>query len=466
MSRRNNRSHTSDNDTIVAVITPPGEGGIAALRLAGDSSRILVSKFFRSRSNARVVLPPFVMRYGYFHSADDDIIDEVMIVHMPAGRSYTGLEQVEIYCHGGRQVVKLILDQLVNAGARPAEPGEFTRLAFLNGRIDLARAEAVAEMIAADTEASFHASREHLLGAYSEHIGKLREDLVRVAAEIEASIDFPEEEISPAQKDELLDSITSASAKIQTLIDSYQGGRILREGFRIAICGRPNAGKSSLFNLLLKQERALVHPAPGTTRDYLSEWIDLDGVAVNLIDTAGLRIGGGTIERKGQEKARKIIGDADLVVWVVDISQRSWFKRQRSDMKSLFHNTICVIGNKIDLLGKTLSYSPEVYPELIPISCATGRGIAELKKELNKRINEHMPDLTSGLVVTSSRHKQKLVAALKSLKSVGRKIRSGELAELVAFDLRQATSALDEITGKVYTEQLLDQIFSKFCIGK
>jgi tRNA modification GTPase len=466
MSRRNNRSHHGDNDTIVAVITPPGEGGIAALRLAGDTSRIIVSKFFRSHSKDRVALLPFVMRYGHFYSSDNVILDEVMVVHMPAGRSYTGLEQVEIYCHGGRHVVRLILDQLVKAGARTAEPGEFTRLAFLNGRIDLACAEAVAEMIASDTEASFRASREHLLGAYTEHIEKLRDELVRIVAEIEASIDFPEEEITTADRDQLLDSLKAIQGKIKSLVESYSSGRIVKEGFKVAICGRPNAGKSSLFNLLLKQERALVHPEPGTTRDYLSEWIELDGVAVNLIDTAGLRTGGGSVEKKGQERARKIIDDSDLVIWVADLSDKTWQSRLKIDIKSLSHNEIIVTGNKVDLFGARSLPNSDRYLGLLAISCRSGTGISHLKKALSRHVEEHLTDLTSGMVVTSSRHRQKLAAALGKLKSVSRKIKSGESAELIAFDLREAINCLDEITGKVYTEQILDQIFGKFCIGK
>ncbi len=464
MSPRKKKVADGD-DSIVAVITPPGEGGIAALRLAGPNSRNIALKFLRSSSEEPIDLQPFAMRYCEFVTPDGLSIDEVTSVFMPHGRSYTGLEQVEIFCHGGRQVVRMILDELIRAGARPAEPGEFTKLAFLNGRIDLARAEAVAEIIASGTESSYRASREHLLGAYSEHIDNLRNELIKITAEVEASIDFPEEEIRTAESNELVRSLRSIETSIYELVESYDGGRIITEGFTIAICGRPNAGKSSLFNLMLKQERALVHEIPGTTRDYISEWIELGGVAVNLIDTAGLRTAGGKVEKEGQKRALDIVSKSHLVLWVADSSAKGWERRYLTDVKSLKNSHILVVANKTDLVRKTLPLKADT-PEAIRVSCQTSLGIKDLKQKLVARINEKMPDFTSGLVVTSARHKRKLSEALTHIRISKRKITAGDSPELVAFELRQATSALEEITGKVYTEQILDQIFGKFCIGK
>ncbi|HVP06294.1 MAG TPA: tRNA uridine-5-carboxymethylaminomethyl(34) synthesis GTPase MnmE [Candidatus Acidoferrum sp.] len=466
MSSRKRKALGGD-ETIVAVITPPGEGGIAALRLAGPNSRTIALKFLRSSSEDPIDLQPFVLRYAEFVAGDGVSIDEVTSVFMPLGRSYTGLEQVEIFCHGGRQVVRMILDELIKSGARPAEPGEFTKLAFLNGRIDLARAEAVAEIIASGTESSFRASREHLLGAYSEHIDNLRNELIKITAEVEASIDFPEEEIRAADSDELTRSLSSIGTSIHELIESYSGGRIITEGFTIAICGRPNAGKSSLFNLLLKQERALVHEVPGTTRDYISEWIELGGVAVNLIDTAGLRTAGGKVEKEGQKRALEIVSKSHLVLWVVDSSVKGWERRCIKDVKSLRCSNILVVSNKNDLVrNNSSSLDKAPAPITVRVSCQTGFGIKELKHNLVARISEKMPDFTSGMVVTSARHKKKLAEALTHIKASRRKISADDSPELVAFELRQATTALEEITGKVYTEQILDQIFGKFCIGK
>lgn len=365
---RTHKKFQFDNDTIVAVITPPGEGGIAALRLAGPQSRVYLARFFHPSQSDTNEPVPFLLRYGQFVSVKRDFLDEVTAVYMPHGKSYTGLEQVEIFCHGGRQVVRLILEELVAAGARMAEPGEFTKLAFLNGRIDLARAEAVAELIAANTQSSYEASREHLTGAYSEHVTRVRNDIVAVMSEIEAAIDFPEEEITPANRTQLNAQLEALSSQIRRLIESYSAGRIIKEGFKVVIAGRPNAGKSSLFNLLLKHERALVNPAPGTTRDYLSEWVDIEGVAVNLIDTAGIRERGGKIERMGQERAKGIMKLADLVVWIVDIASPNWRTAFGRDVGTLGHKSILLVGNKIDIVRSVAGRREVLASELVPIS--------------------------------------------------------------------------------------------------
>lgn len=407
------------------------------------------------------------MRLGHFIDRHGDVIDEITAVYMPEGKSYTGLQQVEIYCHGGRQIVTRILNELMASGARAAEPGEFTKLAFLSGRIDLTRAEAVAEIIGANTTTSYQTAREHLLGTYSEHINKLRQKIIDIISEIEASIDFPEEDVDTLEEKRLIESVDEIIGSINQLAETYTGGRIIREGYTVAIAGRPNAGKSSLFNLLLRQERALVTPTPGTTRDYLSEWIDLGGFAVNLIDTAGLRGRGGPIEKAGQKSAMKIVSNADLLLWMVDLSERDWKVKLQADIPFLNKYVKLLVGNKIDLLkGSGEGVKRAVALHLTPISCLTGKGINSLKKKLLECINEKMPDLTSGVVVTSARHQQKLQAALKNLRRAKSKMKSGESPELTAFELRQAAGNIDEITGKVYTEDILQRIFSKFCIGK
>lgn len=409
---------------------------------------------------------PFQMRLGKFRSSGGEELDEIMVVHMPEGKSYTGSEQVELFCHGGRVVVNLILQELLKAGARAAEPGEFTKLAFLNGRIDLARAEAVAELIAADTETSFRAAREHLFGAYSEHVDQIRDDILTIMADIEADIDFAEETVDAATVQKKISAFDDLLTKIDYLLQSYGGGKIIREGYRIAIAGRPNVGKSSLFNLLLRQERALVHTDAGTTRDYLSEWIDLDGFAVNLIDTAGIRKGGGEVERQGRRRSESLIRDADLILWIVDLSQKDWGKALQRDLKSCARAPMLLVGNKMDLVGGGSERTLGEPPVDCRISCLTGRGINRLKKLLLNRVKETVHDLTSGHIVTSARHQQKLSQSARSLRQGRRKMMIGESPELIAFDLRQAASALEEITGRVYTEDLLGRIFSRFCIGK
>ncbi|UCD64174.1 MAG: tRNA uridine-5-carboxymethylaminomethyl(34) synthesis GTPase MnmE [Candidatus Zixiibacteriota bacterium] len=449
------------------MITPPGEGGVAAIRVAGRRSLSYLKRHFRPISKAQSDPEPFVLKYGHFLGRDSSVIDEVMAVYMPQGRSYTGLDQVEIYCHGGRSVVTAIQDEIVAAGARVAEPGEFTKLAFLAGRIDLTKAEAVAEVVAANTDTSLAAARDHLLGTYRNHIEELRENLVDILAEIEAGIDYPEEEFEAAEQQEITSRLDLIMQSVKELTATYSGGRIINEGYRIAICGRPNAGKSSLFNLLLRQERALVTATPGTTRDYLSEWIDLGGFKVNIIDTAGLRQGGGAVERKGQKSAQGIIASSDMVLWLTDISAGSWQKLLQADVKTLEGKLIILVGNKIDKKTRSRTLNRKLGKlGIVPFSCKTKAGMKTLKQKILGRIQEKAPDLTSGVVVTSARHRQKLRAALTCLNVARRMLRRNESPEVTSFELRAALTALDEITGRIYNEEILGKIFSKFCIGK
>lgn len=469
MSRNAGSSGVFD-DTIVAVITPPGEGGVAGLRLAGQHSLSIFLKHFSSSKiisyKDKSYFQPFLMRYGYFVSEDQEILDEIMAVYMPKGNSYTGEEQVEIFCHGGRQIVRQIQSSLLSSGARAAEPGEFTKLAFLNGRIDLAKAESVASIISSNTENSYSTAKKQLLGAYSEHISMLREQLVELIADIEASVDYPEDEIEESEQEKLLRLAESIQDKLKELIESYKGGRILQEGFTIAVAGRPNAGKSSLFNLMLRQERALVTSTAGTTRDYLSEWVDIGGYKVQLVDTAGLRKSGGMIEKAGQESARKVIESSDLVLWLVDISKKGYTQELSYDIEQLGNKDKMLLYNKIDLLSGDFEKPEITSVESVSLSCKTGSGFDELERKIIEQIERNMPDLTSGLVVTSARHKQKLEAASRYIKDAHKKIREHESPELTAFDLRTAVGEIDEITGKVYNEEILGKIFSKFCIGK
>ncbi|MCH9024317.1 MAG: tRNA uridine-5-carboxymethylaminomethyl(34) synthesis GTPase MnmE [candidate division Zixibacteria bacterium] len=462
-----NQNALTNEDTIIAIITPPGEGGIAAIRLAGRRSLSLLKLHFRGIKKNESDFPPFLMRYGFFVDDKSEKIDEILAVFMPKERSYTGLEQIEIFSHGGYLVVKKIQEILLKSGARAAEPGEFTKLAFLSGRIDLSKAEAVAEIIEASTQKSYDVAREHLIGNYSKHIEKLRTELIEILAEVEASIDFPEEEIDPEETSQLVKRLTDLARSIKELADSYSGGRIISEGFKIAIAGRPNAGKSSLFNLLLKQERALVTPSPGTTRDYLSEWIELGGYAVNIIDTAGLRSGGGVIEKAGQSSAKKIMSQSDLIVWMADLSQKKWADFLLEDLNDSLNRNSIILGNKIDKVSLDKKTEKLISKHnVLPLSCLTGQGIDSFKSVLVNRIAESMPDLTSGLVVTSARHQQKLKSALDEINQAKLKLAENQSPELTALDLRQAAGELAEITGRIYNEDILGQIFSKFCIGK
>ncbi|UCD93611.1 MAG: tRNA uridine-5-carboxymethylaminomethyl(34) synthesis GTPase MnmE [Candidatus Zixiibacteriota bacterium] len=460
-------------DTIAAIITPPGEGGLGAIRISGPGAHSVIERIFRPAESDVSAGRMFHLYYGHIVDVNSGVIDEVTMAEMPEGKSYTGQKQAEIFCHGGRFVLQRILEEIFRFNVRPAEPGEFTRRAFLAGRIDLARAEAVAELVASKTEYSYSAARKNLLGLLSERIEKLRTRAVELIAEIEASIDFPDEALETAERNRLVAMIDDMIADAGELVGSYKAGRIIKEGYRIAITGRPNAGKSSLFNVLLNQNRALVTPTPGTTRDYLTEWIDLDGVAVSITDTAGLRSGAGPIEKAGMASALKILKESDRVVWIADISRKSWRKELTADLDEYGSgHSILMILNKIDKLkdldkkkgGKT-SFSRRG-GTAVPISCKTKAGMGALRRALVGRIRDSMPDLTDGIVVTSGRHKRKLENFLRSLKRVRKGIERAISPELAAFEMRQGINEIDEITGRIYNEEILDRIFSRFCVGK
>ncbi len=462
-----------DSDTIAAIITPPGEGGLGAIRISGPSSFTVIRKIFKPADKDKTGDKTFHLYYGYIIDNKGDIVDEVTMVQMPRGKSYTGQRQSEIFCHGGQFVLKRILNEILKHGVRAAEPGEFTRRAFLAGRIDLARAEAVADIVASKTEYAYNAAINNLLGRLSEKIDSIRSSAIELLAEIEASIDYPDEELDSAEKTKWLDSIDNIIVQIDELAKSYKAGKIIKEGYRIAIVGRTNAGKSSLFNLLLNQSRAIVAPTPGTTRDYLTEWIDLGGVATSITDTAGLRSGASQTEQEGQKSALKIMKSAHLVIWIVDITRKKWKTELKNDINDYGnrHNILIVI-NKIDknrdIGEKTLIPAP-VSDKLIPhslLSCKTESGFKELKNMLMEFINNAMPDQTDGLFVTSERHQKKLRDSLKSLCMVKKGIRESIYPELIAFDLRQGINEIDEITGRIYNEEILERIFEQFCIGK
>ncbi len=407
------------------------------------------------------------MRYGKFVSSENESIDEVMAVVMPAGQSYTGLSQAEIFCHGGRQVASLILDEIVKSGARTAEPGEFTKLAFLSGKIDLSKAEAVAEIISANTEQSYRAAREHLLGNYSKLIDDIYSDLISLLAQVEASIDFPEEELSPNETKALLKLSDKNINQISSLLETYKGGKIIKEGFKIALAGKTNAGKSSLFNQLLKEQRAIVAPTEGTTRDFLSEWIDIDGYAINIIDTAGIRKDAEHVEKIGQESAKKIIEDSDLTLWMFDQTDKDAFEKAHSNSQEIKAREILLVANKSDLISsEKWSKQSNQTLNIVETSCKTGEGIKELQRKILEIIRANAKDSSSGVIVTSRRHQKKLKAALSHLRIARKHIEVSESPDITAFELRMGANELEEITGRIYNEQILGEIFSKFCIGK
>lgn len=408
-----------------------------------------------------------MLRFGRIIGQNgSESLDEVMIAFMPGPRSFTGEDMVEIYCHAGQFIAKAILDNILTYDCRPAEAGEFSLRRFLNHGVDLTRLEGSAEVVAAKTDLAYRLTKEHLLGSYGEHLAALREKMVHLLAEVEADIDFPEEEsVGSIGRDTMERELDGIMGDIERLAASYTAGKIIRDGYRVVILGPPNAGKSSLFNRLVRQNRALVTPIAGTTRDWLSEWIDLDGLPVELYDTAGLADGRSRVEKAGIAATRRLIGRADLVLVVYDLAARALpavtgALHDGQDIIFVF-NKIDLVSNSATALGRKRGQLPDG-AAICAVSALTGKGLTDLTAMIASKAG--LADLTDTLVVTSHRHKTKLDRARRHLLAIRR--HRDLPTEMISFELRLAAAQIDEITGHIYTEDILNDIFSRFCIGK
>lgn len=441
------------DETIAAISTPPGEGAVALIRISGPQAFPIFEKVFHPYSGGIARMMPRRAAVGEIREGDC-IVDQVLATIFVSPESYTGEDMVEIGCHGGILLSAYVLELILKAGARAAEPGEFTRRAFLNGKLDLTRAEAVMDIIRARTPLALRAAAEQLQGRLGEEIMAIRKDILQIVAHVEAFIDFPDEGIDPASGLALLERISSAATRINDLLRTANEGRILREGVRVAIVGRPNAGKSSLLNRLLGMDRAIVNAAPGTTRDTIEETACLRGILFRLTDTAGLRDTSDPVEREGVERALHAIEQADLVLHVIDASQMD-------NDPPLREREILVI-NKSDLL----ELEGPVPAHAVKVSALTGSGLSALVDAMvRETCGQH---LTAGqsLAAVNARHKALLEAASIALESSARLVRSNDPPELVAIELRTALESIGRIVGVVDTEEILGEIFNNFCIGK
>ncbi|MDX1951137.1 MAG: tRNA uridine-5-carboxymethylaminomethyl(34) synthesis GTPase MnmE [Verrucomicrobiota bacterium] len=453
------------SDTIAAISTPLGEGGLAVVRLSGPASFKVADSCFKplgKNSTSAGKAASHTIQYGKI-LLNGEVVDEVLLSVFRAPRTFTKENMVEVSCHGGVLPAQMVLDALLRGGARLAEPGEFTRRAFLNGRIDLAQAEAVADLIHSRTELALRAANEQLAGKLSCRIDALRSDLMLVLAHVEAHIDFPDEDIAPDTFDQLLSKLRKASEYIEQLLSTAREGRILRRGLRTAIIGRPNAGKSSLLNQLLGQDRAIVSPIAGTTRDTIEETANVRGIPIVFVDTAGLRESKDEIEAEGIRRSREAASQAELILHVVDASQAVHEEDQNLIAEFGSQNSI-LIWNKSDLIDRTADTEPRV--QGIPVSCVTGEGIELLKDQIKNlvwsgNIGSEMLEAT-----INSRHQDALQRANSSLKLTISALEENQTLELAAMDLRLAVQAIGEVVGKTTTEDLLDAIFSQFCLGK
>lgn len=459
----------SDFDTIAAISTPPGEGGVGIIRVSGPEALKTALKTF-SFFKAPGDIKERRMYCGSVMGPGEEVIDKGLFVYMKSPLSYTGEDVVELHCHGGSLILRKALEALTKAGARTAGPGEFTRRAFLNGKIDLAQAEAVIDMIRASTEALLSSARARLEGAFSKKVNAIKQGLLGLVAHMEAELDFPEDEMEGLPESHVFDALFTAGRDIERLISSYEEGKVIREGVRALILGRPNVGKSSLLNILLKEERAIVTPLPGTTRDIIEEVINVKGIPVRLMDTAGLRETADGVEAIGVARARQRIRDAGLILFVVDASADRFEEDQRL-LLEMEGKKVLIVANKTDLAGQQgIEDLKKAFGDgTILISALNMTGIEELDLAIHEAALGHSKgsmETLPGETVVSVRHRDCLEKALEGVRRAEEAMRRGLPREMMATDLRWSLDRLGEITGETTTEDILDKIFEEFCIGK
>lgn len=510
-------------DTIAAIATPPGEGGIGVVRISGPEAIKIASEMFRKNSPAITKdqfvgagsprplkgaetaplrkkneaakkhggllamtkaelnqFPSHLAQLGYIHDQNGEIIDQVLLTVFRKPKSYTAEDVVEISGHGGSRVVQKILGRVLSLGARHAEPGEFTKRAFLNGRIDLTQAEAVLDLIRAKTDKSVEVALRQLDGKLSREIHSIKDELMKIYAHVEAYLDFPDEHLEVYSNQDFKLKFERVASHLKTLINSFKQGEILREGASVILCGRPNVGKSSLLNVLLDRDRALVSEVPGTTRDTLEESVELGGILVRLVDTAGLWSSPNPLDQAAMERTKRYFKEGDLILWILDANEGV----REDDLKifeSIRDKKTVAVMNKIDLVPFPNPGGSESNPseprrfgaagngtnclDICFVSAKTREGIEQLEKKISGLILEHELGQES-VLITCLRHKHALEQSLAALEKSSAAFLRRESLEFIALDLKQALDALKELVGEIYTEDLLDVIFSEFCIGK
>lgn len=456
-------------DTIAAIATPVGEGGIAVIRVSGPGAFEAVEPFFISHEHEKLSKAPAnTIRWGKFADPAGFLVDQVLISCFRAPRSYTGQDVIEISCHGGFAVTRKILGFLLGKGVRHAEPGEFTRRAFLNGKLDLTQAEAVLDLIRAKSDRSLDIAIRQLSGSLSRTLKELKDALMRLLAHMEAYLDFPEEDIEVNVKTGMQDQFTGVQEKIRSLVAGFERNQLIREGILVTIVGKPNVGKSSLFNALLERDRALVSDLPHTTRDHLEEALEIRGFYVRLRDTAGLiSTPEHPLDKMGMDQTLVALRESHVVLYMVDGSvpleeaDRHVFRLIPGNKK------VIALVNKSDLSSRVESKEFKTFlgdKPRIRLSAKTREGFKELEEQIADCLEQGTSEM--GEQITKLRHKKALEAALGSLRRAEKSFQSKMSLEFVTPDLREALEAMKELTGEVYSEDLLDVIFSEFCIGK
>ncbi len=467
----------SGEGTIAAIATGLTDSGIGIIRISGENALSVGNSLFRTPSGkaALINVQSRLMQYGYAVNENDEIIDEVMAVVMRSPKSYTGEDTVEIQCHGGVLVMRKILEASLNFGARLAQPGEFTKRAFLNGRLDLARAEAVMDIISSRSEYALSSSVSQLRGKLSEKVKSLRKNLIYEIAYIESALDDPEHISLDGYGERLSENIDSLILQIKKLLSTVNDGKFIREGIDTVILGKPNVGKSSLLNYLIGEDRAIVTEIAGTTRDVLTEHVTLDGIGLNLVDTAGIRDTEDTVEKIGVDRAKQYAQNADLILYVVDISQ-ALDDRDRDIIPLMRDKNVIVLLNKNDL--ETVVSEEDIYrlfeefyperkkPVCIRISLKDESGV-DIFRNVVKEMFFHGEMMTNAeIIITNERHAEAFREAYDSLCNVKKSIENGMPEDFYSIDLMSAYSSLGRITGEEVGDDLANEIFSKFCMGK
>ena len=462
----------TQNPAIAAIATPVGEGGIAVIRISGNEAIEKVQGCFKGKDLTNV--DSHTVHFGRIVKKDGRVVDEVLATVFRSPKSYTGEDTVEISCHGGVLVTQAVLETFLEQGVKPAEPGEFTQRAFLNGKLDLDQAEAVADLIHAKSIKAVDAAHQQLEGRLGKHIKQFRQQIIDATAMVELELDFIEEDVEFADKEQLRGLLTELDEEISRLLDTYETGRLVKDGVKTVFIGRPNAGKSTLLNTLIGTDRAIVTEIAGTTRDTIDADWSYDGLLFKLIDTAGLRETEDLIEAEGVKRSQKAFEQADLVVYLKDLSvpmdaeerkEIAGFQKRASETPFL------LIGTKLDL-QRTPGKSPgtrnseERMDFDLKISALEEQNIGELKKLMKQRALENKDYDTSSLLVTSSRHRDGLQKARENVRHAIGALDQGLTGDFLSIDLRAALKELGTITGEITTEDLLDSIFSRFCIGK
>lgn len=452
-------------DTIAAISTPKGEGGIGIIRISGDKSFEILDKIFKPK-NPNKDLGFYQFNYGFIHDGEK-VIDESMVVRMKAPKTYTCEDVVENNCHGGQFVTQKVLELVLKNGARHAEQGEFTKRAFMNGRIDLSQAEAVMDLIQGKTEKSISLSLDQLRGDLRDKINSFKKALLDITAHVNVVLDYPEEGIDDPLPVELRDNLEAVYEEATRLIESYDKGKKIKEGIKTVIVGKPNVGKSTLLNSLLREDRAIVTHVAGTTRDVIEEVINIKGIPLVLVDTAGIRQTDDIVENIGVEKSKEFIEKADLVLLVLDASRELEDEdREVINQINENHKKVIVLLNKIDLERK-IDLDEYNFENIVEISAQKNVGIEDMEEKIYSFIvDEKVEDSSEKLIITNVRHKTALEKTKDAIRNIFETIDMGLPMDLISVDLKEALDSLSEITGEISSEDILDHVFGNFCVGK